>query len=207
MPIGILLLICIYCVLACEFQELRIRVEYSQDSLDKINDIVKNLSFSYIAGVIFFLLSDTIPYCRRKKITLKYVEKAMSLMLLSIDDFTINVNGKKWDSNTEPYEIYEDISGAIYEGDSQIKYTVPDNVIISLQNLYNSLNMNIDFILAQELYIDDCLLDMLEQIKSDKRFQYSCGLSLNANTCITIYELVEIFKLIISIKSKLLKYQ
>ena len=54
LPIWILFITCIYCILACEFESLKIPINQDLEYCEKLNNIVKNLSYSYISGVMFF---------------------------------------------------------------------------------------------------------------------------------------------------------
>lgn len=197
LPIWILFITCIYCILACEFESLKIPINQDLEYCEKLNNIVKNLSYSYIAGVIFFLLSDSIPFLRKGNIAYKNINKAMHLIITAIDNFSKSINGKTWENTTSTIEIYEEISGGEYAANTgyNIPIDLPEYRIAIFKDLYLALNLNIDFIISQEQYIDTKLLNDFESIRSDDCFLYIGSIanktSIEAENAIMIFEYIK----------------
>lgn len=207
--IWVLFIICIYCILACEFESLRMDIfSINEDVIvvGKINDIIKNLSFSYVAGVIFFFLSDTIPFHRRQKVVIKNVNRTLNLVFNAIDDFSQSINSKTWNETIDPKLIYEDIFGGEYP-EQEYKQKLPLNIITDMLKLTNIMNSCIDFIISQELYVNSKLIKDLEDIKLCDGMRYISSLSVDTNNIyITPKDLTSVFRDIIKIKSIILKH-
>lgn len=208
--IWFLFLVCIYSILACEFESLRMNmfsINMDVHIVNKINGIIKNLSFSYVAGVIFFFLSDTIPFLRRQKIVSKNVNQSLDLMSNALDEFSQSINGKIWEGTTNPQSIYEDIFGGEYteQGGMQI---LPPNIQADMLKLVNVMNPCIDYIISQELYVDSKLVKDIEDIKffHGIHFMSSLLMDVNNKTYISPKQLVSIFMDIIRSRSIILKY-
>lgn len=202
-PIWVLFIICIYSIVACEFESLRIRLPSLFNDVayvNKTNDIIKNLSFSYIAGVIFFFLSDTIPFLRRKRVVYKNVEKSMRLMVAAIDDFSHIVNNKIWDEKTDASTEYEEFSGAEYSDNMPpIKLQIP--FCIQLKELVEKLNLCINFVISQELYVSSKLLNDFELIKNNDNYLFINSKSID--DYVNPEKIVKAFAYLIEIKCKI----
>lgn len=195
---------------ACEFESLRINmfsVNKDIELVNKTNKIIENLSFSYIAGVIFFSLSDTIPFLRRKKIAYKNVKKSLSQMIDAIDDFSISINGCKWDEKTNTEIVFEDFSGGEYTKNApQLRLTFDKTALIN--TLTKKINIGVDFVLSHELYIDTNLTNDMNKIKLNENYLFICTILNNTNNDIYIAadKVLAIFDNVIEIKRTILKY-
>lgn len=204
--VWVLLLVCIYIALACEFESLRLSVFSINKDLsyvDKVNTILENLSFSYIAGVIFFFLSDTIPFLRRKKIAYRHVEKSLRLIIESIDSFSTLINGNIWDANTDSKVVFEEYTGRVYTNDMPM-YELQANLLAIFKKMSEELSIQFDFVISQELYIEKQLLCDIERIKTNESFILLKALSNQKH--IPSIKLVELFNLLIEIKMTINKY-
>ncbi len=209
-PIWILFIICIYCVFACSFETLRLdlfRINKDIVFVNKINDIIKNLSFSYIAGAIFFFLSDTIPFLRRKKLINKIVQKLLSQMVDALDDFSLSINNCKWNKDTKLEQVFEEFSGGEYSQNMPQTRLTSDKIIL-IDNLSKKINLGIDYVLSQEIYIDTDLVKEMDRIKINDIYILICSISNSVNNeyYLAANKVLEIFKLIIDIKTTLLKH-
>ena len=208
--IWILFTICIYCVVACEFESLRMNffsIRADIVVVNKINDIIKNLSFSYIAGVIFFSLSDTIPFLRRKKLANKSIKKTLFQMQNAIDVFSLSINNMKWNDDTNTKQVFEDFSGCEY-ADNAPQMRLTSDKLRLIDNLSKSIDFGIDFIISQELYIDSILINDMENIKFNDYFLLMRSIPNNSNDEFYIHpnKIIAIFDKIIEIKRTIIKY-
>lgn len=125
----------------------------------------------------------------------------------TIDDFSQSFNGKKWTKETNPILTYEDYSGDEYMEDlAQIK--LPKHILSLMDKLYQNLNINIDFIISQEIYINIILLNDIEKIKFNESLQYISTIHDNVNevTYINPQRMVKIIQDIIAIKETIIKH-
>ena len=62
--VGLLALVCLYAIFQIKF-EFAFWIGYS-DKAEAWNEIIKNLSYSYLAGFIFYILTVTLPHMKMK---------------------------------------------------------------------------------------------------------------------------------------------
>lgn len=205
--VWIVFVICIYSIFACEFDELKIPFSLIHRDIEKINNIIKNISYSYIAGVIFFLLSDTIPYLRRKKVACKNVDKSLKFIVNAIDKFSLSINNKIWTNETSAIMIFEDYSGGEYS-DNMPPVLLPKHILSVMNTFAESININLDYILSQELYNTIELQKEMELIKLCESIQYISSISLDGNngTFVEPSKIVKIFSDVIIIRKTVSKY-
>lgn len=205
--VWIVFVICIYSIFACEFDELKIPFSSIHRDIEKINNIIKNISYSYIAGVIFFFLSDTIPYLRRKKVAYKNVDKSLIFIVNAIDNFSLSINNKVWTNETSATMIFEDYSGGEYS-DNMPPVILPRHILSVMNNFAESINKNLDYILSQELYNTRELQKEMELIKLCESIQYISSISLDENneTLVEPFKIVKLFSDVIEIRKTVSKY-
>lgn len=73
--VGIIALICLYAILQIKF-DISFWVGYSANS-KAINEVIANLSYSYLAAYIFFLLTVTLPHWTMKTKVSKALQSKM----------------------------------------------------------------------------------------------------------------------------------
>ncbi len=207
--IWFLLLLSIYGVFACEFESLRMSIfsiNCDITTINKINNIIENLSFSYIAGVVLFLLADTITFLRRKKIVCRNVERSLSSIISLIDDFSQFVNGKNWGNDTDAKIVFEEYSGGIYsENMPSIKVQPPMRT--SMNTLTEKLNTYVDFIISQELYLGTKMLDDMEKILNKMALYVTINNEWQEDEMsVEAIRLVNFFDDIIQVKKTIKKY-
>lgn len=203
-----LFIVCIYSVVACEFESLRIKwlsIDKEVAFVNKVNGIIENLSFSYIAGVIFFFLSDTIPYIRRKTIAYKNAERSLRLILKSIDEFSLSINNEIWNEGTDAISIYEDYFGEELSDENQ-SILIKKPLLFDTLKLVRYVNSGISFLLSQELYLDAKLINDIESIKLSEEWHYVSSLSDGNEVRVSSKIVLAIIKKIISIKATVNKY-
>ena len=133
--IWIFLVFSIYCMFACSFEVLHLgifSINAPKDYIDKINDIIKNLSYSYIAGCFFFFLSDTIPFLRRQKIAIKNVSKSITSIKEELKRTEIKLTGYNW-NQTETKKISSD-EYSIVKAEKAIEWIYLGDIFVAVWN-------------------------------------------------------------------------
>lgn len=162
-------LISVYCVFACSFDVLRLdifSINASQNFIDKINDIIRNLSYSYIAGCFFFFLSDTIPFLRRQKISNNNVRNSMISIKEELKKTEIKLTGYSW-KQIELIKIWEEISGYEYSDNLNSTITLNLQQLRILHDFIGYLFLKSEYILSQELYISDKVYQEISHFRTD----------------------------------------
>jgi hypothetical protein len=155
---------------------------------------------------VFFLLADTIPFLRRKKIVCRNVERSLSSIISLIDDFSQFVNGKNWGNDTDAKIVFEEYSGGIYsENMPSIKVQPPMRT--SMNTLTEKLNTYVDFIISQELYLGTKMLDDMEKILNKMALYVTINNEWQEDEMsVEAIRLVNFFDDIIQVKKTIKKY-
>lgn len=163
-----------YTVFAVEFSGLRvISLPFNSDAVDKLNDIGKNFSLSYIAGVVFYTLSEVIPFRRRKR----YVKgKAIILadrLLKGINEF--------FDAFCGGHDM-SDMSQLYYDA-MQREYVASDNCkikldqLLAVRRLLALLEDTLGVLLQQNDYLDEDDQRKLLNVKTEDFYSLLIHLS------------------------------
>ena len=81
--VNIIALVCLYAVFQIKF-DFAYWVGNSIYAKD-INDIITNLSYSYLAGYIFYSLTVTLPYVKMKSKTKKALDSKISAIIVNYE--------------------------------------------------------------------------------------------------------------------------
>lgn len=74
--VGLLALVCVYAIFQIKF-DFAFWIGYSNKA-EAWNEIITNLSYSYLAGFIFFLLTVTLPHVKMRAKVMKALEEKVS---------------------------------------------------------------------------------------------------------------------------------
>ena len=208
--IWIIFFISCYCIVACNFNYLKINAMFFQDDIDfwnKINDILKNLSYSYIAGTIFFFLSETIPYIEKQKSIIKNIERTINSILSTINQFSLDLHHETWGPATEDTDVFEKILGIPYLEENQDKEIfIKEFQQPCFKELYINLHSKLSFIQIQERYISQKLVKDIEKLQSKEAFFKIEAIADSQLKYISAKDFLDIIKFIMGIQRTLKKY-
>ena len=153
-PVWLILAVCLYTVVACEFPSWRIiTLSASGESVEKINGIAKNLSYSYIAGVVFYVLSELIPFLHKQGFVLMRLKPYVENLVVAIDDLIYGLTGCKLrdDEIKNGEGVYSLITEHDYEaeGYNQLK----DNQRLAIRSFVAQMDKGLDMLLSNDVYI------------------------------------------------------
>lgn len=162
--IWILLGLSVYMVLAAEFRRLCfVKLPLSEMTVCKLNDIGKSIALSYIAGVIFYVFSEKIPFVRKKrylnarlKIQIERLHTALTSFLESICG-----NGNIKDANS----AFWDTTGKEYEGKGYCE--INKSQLFSIRTLLAVYDDALDDLISCDVYLDEKDYQTVVEIKTD----------------------------------------
>ena len=199
------LIICLYIVFACEFEYLRfIKLPYSESLIIRLNDIAKNFSLSYIAGVIFYLLSEMIPYIRKRRFVLEKLNIEIDNIEQVINNFYRYFCGCADNQNiTDKIEdIFYSTTEQEYEDGGT--YSIPTAKMLELRKLLTAVDDAVELFLANDVYIGENNFKIALNIKTKECMSILRGL-VQAQTVseIEYNQLFELLKGITSIRQEI----
>ena len=124
-------------------------------------------------------------------------------MINAIDDFSKNLHSTIWDASTNTTDILMDITGTMYSQQMR-DIKLQDHQLYEMHRLNDILNVNIDFILSQELYINQEFMSIIENIKVNKHIQLIKSISKEQPT-ISVDIFTGLLEDIITIKTNISK--
>lgn len=170
--------IAVYAVFATEFKSLRlVSLPLDCAHVEKLNDIVKNFSLSYVAGVVFYVFSDLIPFFRKRRYirtkAVIFVERMRSAIISFLDEFC----GSKEMSDIN--QLYFDAFQIEYSK-NDVCQLLPDK-ILALKKLRSVMDDVINVLLQQDDYLEENDHKMILDIKTKQFYEILIGLSQTTN--------------------------
>ena len=176
--IWMILVIAIYAVFAAEFKSLRlISLPLDDTKVEKLNDIAKNFSLSYIAGVVFYVFSEYIPFLRKRRYirtkAVILVERMRTAIVSFLDEFCgcHEMNDVK--------QLYYDAFETEYANNTVCKLT-PDK-ILAVKKLCSIMDDVINVLLQQDEYMSEYGHKVILQIKTEEFYEILLELVQSAN--------------------------
>ena len=150
-PVWLLLLVSLYVAFACEFHCLRmISLPLPASQIEKLNDLAKNVSLSYVAGMIFYVLSEMVPYLRKSAYVQEKLRSINRNLSKAIDDFLTSLCGRSDECNDK--ELYYLATGGTYEKD--IDCFLRKSKLLAFRKLSISINEQLAAMQACDIYLD-----------------------------------------------------
>lgn len=175
--IWIISFICLYIILATKLWIcIRFPAIFEEDTANKLNDILVNLSYSYIAGVCFYILTVYIPESKKKnalKFTiyerLRYLKDHYYEVGHAIigEDLT-SENGFKLLFKEMTSENYEEYINSQKEKLLECSY----NKLLPYIELRKNIRNEINEIMIYKDYLDAKQIDLLLQIRNSYWFNF-----------------------------------
>lgn len=162
--IWLLLAASIYMVLASEFNMFCfVSLPYSESTVEKLNGIGKNISLSYIAGVIFYVLSEYLPFERKKK----FVQDRSCQMVRSLMDDILKFFDELCGQNdlNAPFQLYYDATQKEYNENDVCKLS--RSQLLAIRKLIAETDNALNILLLQGEYLDEDDFNKLLKLKSE----------------------------------------
>lgn len=165
--VWILLVASFYMVIAAEFKELCfIKLPVSEESLDKLNGIGKNISLSYIAGVIFYVLSEKVPFIKKRKYLRMKLNVQIERMKEALGTFLESIcgDGKCRDARPMFYEAFK----KEYEGKGFCE--INKSHLLGIRKLLAELDDSLNILISSDVYLGEKDYQIVIEIKTDSSF-------------------------------------
>lgn len=200
--VWIILVVAIYIVIACQFPSFRfITMPYSEATVELCNDVLKNLSYSYIAAVIFYVLSDAIPFLRKQYYVIRSLDVIKSQTLESLSRFYRCFCSSSVDE-TEAFTLFLNATG--YEYEEEGTFYLQRNQLYELKLLHSEIAYYTDQIISHGEYAGKAKFDFAIKIKSNDVNSKMAGYSQAVEKLsITNKELMELFVFTLSIRNEI----
>jgi len=162
--IWLLLAVSVYMVLAAEFSVFCfIRLPFNESIVEKLNGIGKNISLSYIAGVVFYILSEYLPF-KRKEI---YVQGRCYQIVGSLMDNIMNFFDELCGQNilNAPLQLYFDATQKEYDENDVCKLS--RNQLFAIRKFIAETDNALNILLLQDEYLGEDDFRKLLTLKSE----------------------------------------
>ncbi len=129
--IWILLGFCLYIIIAFYFEKVRIPSPFSQKTVDSINAMVLSLSCSYIAGMIFYIISEFRIQTRKARAVLANAVEDLRLLKDDFSELSRLIWGDDWLTGQDAKEtIFREISNLVFSENMNNKpIQIPKNLV------------------------------------------------------------------------------
>lgn len=170
--IWVVLVIAIYAVFAAEFKSLQlISLPLDGTHAEKLNDIAKNFSLSYIAGVVFYVFSEFIPFLRKRRYVrtkaVVLVERLRSAIVSFLDEFS------GCHEMGDIKQLYYDAFEKEYDNNDVCKLTPDKN--LAVKKLLAVMDDVINVFLQQDVYIGEDDHKAILKIKTEQFYEILLG--------------------------------
>jgi hypothetical protein len=156
--------ISIYMVFAAYFHGLCfIPLPFGEETVEKLNDIGKNVSLSYIAGAIFYFLSVYLPFVLKRSFVKCRCRLIIKNLLGYIKKFFEELC--KQNDMSDVNQLYFDATQKEYEKGDICK--LEKNQLFAIRKLITEIDHTLDTLLIQAEYIDADDFEILITIKSE----------------------------------------
>ena len=162
--VWILFVASFYMVLSAEFNGLCfVKLPFGNETIDKLNGIGKNISLSYIAGVIFYVLSEKVPFIRKRKYRRMKMNAQIERMKEALDTFLESISG---DSKCrDEKKIFYEASKKEYEGTGFCE--INKSHLLSIRKLLAELDDALDILISSDVYLGERDYQTVIEIKTD----------------------------------------
>lgn len=162
--VWVLLFVSFYMVLASEFKEFCfINLPFSEETIDKVNGIGKNISLSYIAGVIFYVLSELVPFVSKRKYLRMKLNVQVERMKEALSTFLESICG---DSKCrDAKKMFYEASFKEYEGKGYCK--INKSHLLSIRKMLVEIDDSLNILISSDIYLGEKDYRTVIEIKTD----------------------------------------
>jgi hypothetical protein len=172
-PLWIVLFLCLYIISTYFFDCIKCTIAISPETATKINEFALALSYSYVAGIIVYLLTTFIPTTRKARVTLMNVMTDLNMLkdnfheLLSLIGY--DCSKEKEDAETDAFNV---ITGKDSDStDNSTPIPIKADCVKGLKEYVKKFDDSITAILQFEQYLYPNECEKLVEIKLSNTFQ------------------------------------
>lgn len=162
--IWILLMLSIYMVFAAEFKRLCfVKLPLSEITISKLNDIGKSIALSYIAGVIFYVFSERIPFFRKKRYLKTRLKIQVERLKTALTSFLESMCGNA--TITDAKVAFLETTRMEYEGKGYCD--INKSQLLSIRTLLAVYDDALDDLISNDVFLDEMDFKTIIDIKTD----------------------------------------
>lgn len=206
--IWILLLLCLYIVFAYYIAQIRFSSLFSQETVDAINMIAFSLSCSYIAGMVFYILSEFLIQTRKARAVLANTVEDLRLFIDDFSELSKDIWGDDWLTAENANEsVFRAITNIDYsESLSKGSIRLDDSSTCIFKKYINKFDTYLTSIMSYESYLSPEDFRELTEIRLSFAFnQVRIHFDESENIFYSPKTLMELIKDIISINKKVVR--
>ena len=165
--IWILLVICIYAVFAYYFDSLKIYSHFQDITIKMINEIALGLSYSYIAGMIFYYFSVFRPNTKKARAVLVNAVEDLRFFKDDFSELSRQLFGDDWlTANDSDILVFREIAKSDYDSYSDQKPVAISNEYSSIfKNFIRKFDFYLNSTMAYEQYLSSDEYERLTEIR------------------------------------------
>lgn len=174
--------VCILMLVIIEFTDWRL---FYHERAEKVNELIVNMSFSYLAACIFYILNEIFPRYTKRKVAKRHVEKEireirelLRQIFSSIEPFRLEKHNYTRDEFVNLFEATDLIDNGYYGGNIKMLDAINERKA-RIESICNSLlSSYIHYLNHKELiYIDKIahsqfILNSIEPIEYSIPIEY-----------------------------------
>lgn len=214
--IWILLLICFYAIFAYYFDTLKMSSPFKAETEKIINEIALGLSYSYIAGMIFYYFSVFRPNTKKARAVLANAVEDLRLFKDDFSEMSRLLIGDDWLTNKEAHKyVFKEIAKKDYEEFSlEILIPISNECATIFKDFISRSDSYLKSIMSYEQYLFSDEYEKLTKIRLS--FTFSQIRIYFSETDVTYYrkktlmvfirELIDINEKVVLLYQELLKY-
>lgn len=152
--IWILSVVCLYIVIAYYFDEVKIPSPFSQSTVDAINIIAFSLSCSYIAGMIFYIISEFRIQTRKARAVLANAVEDLRLFKDDFSELSRKIWGDDWLTALDTEEsVFREIAKFDYSINSENNLIeIPKSLVRLLKDYISKFDYYLKSAMSYEPY-------------------------------------------------------
>lgn len=160
--LWVLFVVSIYVAFACSFPSLQFECDLAEPTCTKLNGIFQSFSLSYVAGFVFYLLSDFIPSSRRQRHNLSVIGSLLIFYEQHLHMYVHEMGKpKEIDNGYDIADWYKKTTGVEYKRDKLLnKVTIQPHFVYMFNEIAKHINTQ-----TRELA---SLVDNLDEEDSEK---------------------------------------
>ena len=152
-------------VLAAEFKILCfVKLPLSEITVSKLNEIGRSIALSYIAGVIFYVFSERIPFIMKKRYLNTRLKIQVERLHTALTSFLESICGTATISDAK--KAFLETTGKEYEGKGYCN--INKSQLLSIRTLLAVYDDSLDDLINCDVYLDEKDFKAVVDIKTDK---------------------------------------
>lgn len=174
LSIWLLFLFCLYIVIAYHFDSWKIPFSFiSEKATQNFNEIFLWLSYSYVAGMIFYILSIFYPKTKKTRAVLSNVTEDLRLLKDEYYDFSLSIFGQNClNDNLIEKDLFKEITGKDFDSLGYFPISINKNNCKFIEDFIDKSDKILSIIMNNVEYLTYEEYLQLAKIRTSYSFQH-----------------------------------